>query len=172
MCLCCCSYWRAASETSALGGIVKLKRACSAAYPISAARKRRFGWNWIGHPGWLKLCVELNCAPNQNTFCYRWKKTDSWFVFPTDFKRNLESKWWPYDEKHVSFIWFSSNNQHAALWTLSIPTQWKKSRYLEVFNFSTNQLLWKQRTLTIFWRDVGFRCKNASSETNARWKKE
>ena len=24
----------------------------------------------IGHPDWVKLCVELNCAPNQNTFCY------------------------------------------------------------------------------------------------------
>ena len=26
--------------------------------------------NRIGHPDWVKLCVELNCAPNQNTFCY------------------------------------------------------------------------------------------------------
>ena len=25
----------------------------------------------ISHPDWVKLCVELNCAPNQNTFCYR-----------------------------------------------------------------------------------------------------
>ena len=32
-----------------------------------AARKRRSGVNRIGHPDWVKLSVELNCAPNQNT---------------------------------------------------------------------------------------------------------
>ena len=26
--------------------------------------------NRIGHPDWVKLCIELNCSPNQNTFCY------------------------------------------------------------------------------------------------------
>ena len=25
------------------------------------------GLNRISHPDWVKLCVELNCAPNQNT---------------------------------------------------------------------------------------------------------
>ena len=70
MCACCC-YWRMASGTSALDGVVQLKRLCLAAYPISAARKRRSRLNRIGHPDWVKLCVELNCAPNQNTFCYR-----------------------------------------------------------------------------------------------------
>ena len=70
MCPCCCCYWRTASETSALDGVVQPKRLCLAAYPISAARKRRSGMNRIGHPDWVKLCVELNCAPNQNTFCY------------------------------------------------------------------------------------------------------
>ena len=39
MCPCCCCYWRAASETSALGGVVQLKRLCLAAYPIPAARE-------------------------------------------------------------------------------------------------------------------------------------
>ena len=29
--------------------------------------KRRSGVNRIGHPDWVKLSVELNCAPNQNT---------------------------------------------------------------------------------------------------------
>ena len=67
MCPCCCCYSRAASETSALGGVVQLKRVCLAAYPISAARKRSSGLNRIGHPDWVKLCVELNCAPIQNT---------------------------------------------------------------------------------------------------------
>ena len=28
---------------------------------------KRSGLNWIGHPDWVKLCGELNCAPNQNT---------------------------------------------------------------------------------------------------------
>ena len=27
--------------------------------------------NRIGHPDCVKLCIELNCAPNQNTFCYK-----------------------------------------------------------------------------------------------------
>ena len=39
MCPCCCCYWRTASETSALDGVVQPKRLCLAAYPISAARK-------------------------------------------------------------------------------------------------------------------------------------
>ena len=26
--------------------------------------------NRIGHPDWVKLCIESNCASNQNTFCY------------------------------------------------------------------------------------------------------
>ena len=28
---------------------------------------KRSGMNRIGHPDWVKLCVELICAPNQNT---------------------------------------------------------------------------------------------------------
>ena len=71
MCPCCCCYWRAASETSALGGVVQLKRMCLAAYLISAARERGSGMNRIGHPDWVKLCVVLNWAPNQDTFCNR-----------------------------------------------------------------------------------------------------
>ena len=27
---------------------------------------RKFGLNRISHPDWVKLCVKLNCAPNQN----------------------------------------------------------------------------------------------------------
>ena len=33
--------------------------------------EKRSGMNRIGHPDWVKLCVELSCAPNQNTFCYK-----------------------------------------------------------------------------------------------------
>ena len=32
---------------------------------------KRLSLNRIGHPYWVKLCIELNCVPNQNTFCYR-----------------------------------------------------------------------------------------------------
>ena len=32
-----------------------------------ASRKLRFRLNRISHPDWVKLSVELNCAPNQNT---------------------------------------------------------------------------------------------------------
>ena len=98
MCPCCCCYLRAASETSALGGVVQLKRLCLAAYPISAARERRSGMNRISHPDWVKLCVELNCAPNQNAFCYshicwlqhlkqdnncRWPNLGQYLLLPT-----------------------------------------------------------------------------------------
>ena len=41
------------------------------------AGNERSGLNRISHPDWLKLSVELNCAPNQNTnfpFHYRTKK--------------------------------------------------------------------------------------------------
>ena len=76
---CCCCYIRATSEMSALGGVVQLKRMCLAAYPIFAARERRSGLNRIGHPDWVKLSVELNCAPNQNmkfSFHYKPIKVD------------------------------------------------------------------------------------------------
>ncbi len=36
-------------------------------YPISATRERRTGLNRIVRSDWLKLSVELNCLPNQNT---------------------------------------------------------------------------------------------------------
>ena len=29
--------------------------------------EKRSGRNRIGHPDWVKLCIKLNCAPNQNT---------------------------------------------------------------------------------------------------------
>ena len=67
MCPCCCCHSRATRETSALGSVVQLKSLGLAAYPISAARKEGTVENRIGHPDGVKLSVELNCAPNQNT---------------------------------------------------------------------------------------------------------
>ena len=72
---------------SALGGIVQLKSIAIVERPVwrlhwsafssqrecvwqlnqSVSRKWRSGLNRIGHPDWVKLSVELNCAPNQNT---------------------------------------------------------------------------------------------------------
>ena len=47
---------------------------CLAAYPISAAWEKRSGLNRMVHPDWVKLSVELNCAPNQNTkFSFHYK---------------------------------------------------------------------------------------------------
>ena len=41
--------------------------------------KRRSGLNRIGHPDWVKLSVELNCAPNKNTkFLFHYKLTTSY----------------------------------------------------------------------------------------------
>ena len=74
------------SEMSALGGIIQLKSIAIGERPVwrlhwSASpardcvwqltrfgcRKWRSGLNRISHPDWVKLSVELNCAPNQNT---------------------------------------------------------------------------------------------------------
>ena len=72
---------------SPLGGIVQLKSIAIEEQPVGrlhwsafssqrdwvwqltrfADRKRRSGVNRISHPDWMKLSVELNCAPNQNT---------------------------------------------------------------------------------------------------------
>ena len=48
-------------------------RRCSAkesvfgSLPNFCCPEMRSGLNRIGHPDWVKLCVELNCVPNQNT---------------------------------------------------------------------------------------------------------
>ena len=65
---------------SALGGIVQLKSIAIEERPVwrlhwstfSSQRGcvwqlTRSGVNRISHPNWVKLSVELNCAPNQNT---------------------------------------------------------------------------------------------------------
>ena len=72
---------------SALGGIVQLKSIAIEERPVwrlhwsafssqrecvwqltrFVGRKWRSGLNRISHPDWVKLSVELNCAPNQNT---------------------------------------------------------------------------------------------------------
>ena len=44
-----------------------------------SGRKWKSGLNRISHPDWLKLSVELNCAPNQNT------KFSSSLQFSTEF---------------------------------------------------------------------------------------
>ena len=55
-----------ADGTSVQKQVVLRKRLRLEASPISAARKGE-GMNRISHPEWVKLCVELNYAPNQNT---------------------------------------------------------------------------------------------------------
>ena len=72
---------------SVLGGVVQLKSIAIEERPIwrlhwsafssqrgcvwqltrFGGRKWRSGLNRISHPDWVKLSVELNCAPNQNT---------------------------------------------------------------------------------------------------------
>ena len=72
---------------SALGGVVQLKSITIAEWPVGrlhwsafssqrgcvwqltrfSGRKWKSGLNMIGHPDWVKLSVESNCAPSQNT---------------------------------------------------------------------------------------------------------
>ena len=46
------------------------KEAVFVSLPNFCCLGKSSGLNRIGHPDWVKLCVELNCVPNQNTFCY------------------------------------------------------------------------------------------------------
>ena len=108
---CCCCYFRAA-VMSALGGVDQLKSIAIEEWPVwrlhwsafssqrewvwqltrFGGRKWRSGLNRISHPDWLKLSVELNCAPNQNTdfpFHYRFRKRE------VKHKPRLEP-WWMY----------------------------------------------------------------------------
>ena len=73
----CCCCWRIASETSALDGVVQPKRLFGS-LPNFSCPERRSGMNRISHPDWVKLCVELSYAPNQNTnfpSATNWKST-------------------------------------------------------------------------------------------------
>ena len=70
MCPCCCCYWRTASETSALDGVVRPKN-CVWQLTQFLLPGKEIRLNRISHPDWVKLCVELICTPNQNSFCYR-----------------------------------------------------------------------------------------------------
>ena len=50
---------------------------CLMVFPNYCCPERWFGLNWISHPDWVKLCIELNYKPNQNYenfFCYRFFK--------------------------------------------------------------------------------------------------
>ena len=59
-----CTGWRCPAKKGVFGSLSN----------FLLPRKRRSGLNRISHSDWVKLCVELNCAPNQNTkfpFHYR-----------------------------------------------------------------------------------------------------
>ena len=43
------------------------QRQCLTVFPQFVLSGRWSGMNMISHPDWVKLCVELNYAPNQNT---------------------------------------------------------------------------------------------------------
>ena len=86
MCPCCCCYFKAAVrclhwaalysqsiaiEERPMGRLqwsaFSSQRGCVWQFTRFGGRKWRSGMNRISHPDWLKLSVELNCAPNQNT---------------------------------------------------------------------------------------------------------
>ena len=45
----------------------QMGQGCFGSFPNFCYPERRSGRNRISHPDWVKLCVELNYAPNQNT---------------------------------------------------------------------------------------------------------
>ena len=66
MCPCCCYLrpvrWDVCTEPSR-----SAKRGVFGSFPNFCCPERRSGMNRISHPDWVKLYVELNYAPNQNT---------------------------------------------------------------------------------------------------------
>ena len=57
----------------------KKKNGCLTVFPNYCCPERWFGFNRISHPDWVKLCVELNYVPNQNTKIP--SATISWLVW-------------------------------------------------------------------------------------------
>ena len=56
---CCCCYWRADSETSALNEVVQPNRVLDG-FPNLCCPERYLGLNKIRHTDWVKLCVDTN----------------------------------------------------------------------------------------------------------------
>ena len=126
MCPCCCCYWRTASGTSALDGVIQPKRLYLAAYPISGARKRRSRMNRIGHPDWVKLCLELNCAPNQNTK----------FPSSADYSSYLLYLWYTQHLLDVVVEWLTS--RQLKHWD---EKKWQKNCFLRSYDLRQHQII-------------------------------
>ena len=73
-------HWRAASETSAQNEVVLPKKVFDG-FSNYCCPKRWCGMNRISHLDWVKLCVELNYAPNKNSFCYKFNLTLFYYVY-------------------------------------------------------------------------------------------
>ena len=65
-CSCCCCYWRADSRRLYRTELF-CQRGCLTGFPQFVQPGRWFGMNRISRPDGVKLCVELNYSPNQNT---------------------------------------------------------------------------------------------------------
>ena len=70
-----------------------------------ASRKWSPGWKGLSHPDWVKLSVELNCAPTQNTrfsssLHYKWLLKITWML--NDFQTVT---WWLTETKR--WEWYS-----------------------------------------------------------------
>ena len=50
---------------------VVLPKECLTVFPNYCCPERWFRWNRISPPEWVKLCVEINYAPNKKSFCCR-----------------------------------------------------------------------------------------------------
>ena len=82
--------------------------------PNFCCLERRSRLNRISHPDWMKLCVELNCAPNQNSFCYKIKPI-KWFgcwlqLYDTKSNIKLDEFWSlpqaSYVSCHIEELWY------------------------------------------------------------------
>ena len=105
---CCCCYSRAAVRCLHWAAFSS-QRGCVWQLTQFGGWKWRSGLNRISHPDWVKLSVELNCAPNQNTkfFPSLHIFTFKFFVFFNNFL-------------HTN-VWFqvflsNTNNSNTVVW--------------------------------------------------------
>ena len=64
---CCCCWYSRAAVRRLHWAALSSQRECVWQLTRFGGRKWRSGLNRISHPDWVKLSVELICAPNQNT---------------------------------------------------------------------------------------------------------
>ena len=147
--------------TSALVGVLEPKSVFGSS-PNLVGRKWRSGLNRISHPDWVKLSVELNCAPNQNTKFFLSLQTynevhreDKYFIenLLLKKKKKICSKWYVW-----SVGWhpvkFSNWESYGTWWGVNegvCRNDWKhKQKISSYLKLNVRIVIFKQSHLVLF----------------------